>query len=406
MGVRTIDSLVIEGTTIGVRIDINSPMDASGSIADDARFAAHTETLHELIDGGGRVVILAHQGRPAGQGFTTLEEHATHLGALLDHEVTYVDSTFSSSARDAIEQLDDGGVLCLENTRFYSEEYMELDPSIAARTHLVDRLSEVLDVYVNDAFACSHRSQATIVGFPQLLPSFAGRVMEREMEILGNIEQTPTPRVAMLAGAKVSDSLRIIDSLLSRDIVDHVLVGGLVANTMFVAGTSHPGPDTVADVDERGYTDHLEQARELLTRFDDRIELPVDVAVERDGRRVEVSTGQFPLNAGEVPRDVGHRTIESWGSIIDDTGTIFVNGPVGRFEDERFGEGTHRLFSKVGYAEMSIAGGGDTAAATRYFGLDGFDHVSTGGGAALAMLSGEVLPGINALEACTIEQPP
>lgn len=406
MDVRTLDALVVEGETIGVRIDINSPIDETGSIADDARFNAHLETLNELLERDGRVVVLAHQGRPAGDGFTTLKEHAHHLGTLLDREVTYIDSNFSRSARRAIEDLDTGELLCLENTRFYSEEYMELDPAKAASSHLVNRLSEVLDVYVNDAFACSHRSQATIVGFPELLPSFAGRVMERELEILGNIESTSTPRVAVLAGAKVRDSLRIIESLLRRGIVECVMVGGLVANTMFVAGSYDPGQATIDDIGDRGYGAELDRAADILERFGDRIELPRDVAVDRVGTRAEVSVDDFPLKGDEVPRDVGQETIEAWRSLIESSGTVFVNGPVGKFEDARFGEGTHRLFATVCEAEFSMAGGGDTAAATRYFDIDGFDHVSTGGGAALALLAGDDLPGVVALEECTIEQPP
>ncbi|MFW6153261.1 MAG: phosphoglycerate kinase, partial [Halobacteriota archaeon] len=161
MGVRTLDEVTVADRAIGVRVDVNSPIADDGTIADDARFAAHRSTLAELLEGGGRVVVLAHQGRPGGDAFTTLEEHAARLGELVGREVTYLDSIFGAEARDAIDGLDAGAALCLENVRFYSEEYMELDPARAARTHLIDRLSEPLDVFVNDAFACAHRSQAT-----------------------------------------------------------------------------------------------------------------------------------------------------------------------------------------------------------------------------------------------------
>lgn len=405
MGVRTLDEVPVADRAIGVRIDVNSPIAEDGSIADDARFDAHRSTLTELLDAGARVVVLAHQGRPGGDAFTTLEEHATRLTELIGHEVTYLDMIFGSEAGSAIERLDAGEALCLENVRFYSEEYMELEPTHAARTHMVDRLSQALDIYVNDAFACSHRSQATIVGFPERLPSVAGRVMERELAVLGDLGSRPGPRVAMLAGAKVDDSLRVIERLLEDELVDRVLVAGLVANAMFAAGPDGPGPSTVTDLERRGYTDTIEDASSLLSRFGDRIDLPSDVAIERTGSRVEVPIELFPLGDGEVPRDVGQSTIDTWRASIAEAGTVIVNGPVGLYEDDRFASGTEQLFASVDLAEIAIAGGGDTSAAVRYFGIDTFDHLSTGGGATLALLSGETLPGVKALEECDIDLP-
>lgn len=404
MDIPTLDDVDIEGETVGLRIDINSPIGDDGEIADTFRFDAHLETIEELLDHGARVAVMAHQGRPGGDDFTTLESHTAELDARLDQSVSYVDSTFSHDAREAIRSLDDGEAVCVENVRFYSEEYMSHDPDRAAATHLVERLSEVFTLYVNDAFACAHRAQPTIIGFPERIPSVAGRVMERELAILGDIESTPRPRIALLAGAKVTDSLDVATRLLSDELVDSVLAGGVLANVFFLAGGDDPGPATAEDVDLRGYTDELDRAANLLEMFGDRIVLPVDVAVADDGGRKELPVSAFPAGDGEVPRDLGVNTIEAWSSRLGEAGTVICNGPPGRFEEDRFTDATKALFAAVEGAACSIAGGGDTGAALRRFDIDAFDHVSTGGGASLAMLSGETLPGVEALRRCAIDQ--
>ncbi|WP_455429041.1 phosphoglycerate kinase [Halococcus morrhuae] len=178
--IRTLDDLDCEGVAVGVRIDINSPLSETG-LADDARLRAHVETLSELLERGARVAILAHQGRPGDDDFSTLTAHADRLDELLSFSVDYCDATFSAAARERVAELEDGEAVLLENTRFYAEEYMEFDPERAADTHLVEGLVPALDVYVNDAFAAAPRSQPSLVGFPQRLPGYAGRVMEREL---------------------------------------------------------------------------------------------------------------------------------------------------------------------------------------------------------------------------------
>ncbi len=404
MAVATLDAGAFSSRTIGLRVDINSPVDADGSLLDDSRFCAHLETIEELLEHDAAVVILAHQGRPGREDFTSLSAHASHLGELLDREVSFVDSVFSSSARDAISDLDSGELLCLENLRFASEELLTVEPAEGAKTHLVSRLSEVLDVYVNDAFAVAHRSQPSVVGFPERLPSFAGRLMEREQAVLGDLTSTPSPRVALLAGAKIDDSLAVLERLLQDDLVDRVLAGGLVANAFFVAGGEDPGEATERDLVERGYGETIERAAAARDRFGDRIVVPTDVVVPADAGRSTVDVASFPLD-GTVPRDIGPETIATWRSYLSEAATVICNGPVGQFEDERFADGTAALFEAAAQAEYAIAGGGDTSAALARFDIEGFEHVSTGGGAALTLLSGRELPGLQALESCTIELP-
>ncbi|WP_254535207.1 phosphoglycerate kinase [Halomarina litorea] len=392
--VRTLDDLDAAGAAVGVRVDINSPIADDGSLADDSRLHAHVETLQELLDRDARVVVLAHQGRPGGDDFTTLEPHAEALSELLSSSVTYLDATFSAEAHRRVDTLDPGTALVLENTRFYSEEYMEFDPEVAAATHLVRGLAPALDAYVNDAFAAAHRSQPSLVGFPTHLPSYAGRVMERELEALGDIASTPTPRVYVLGGAKVDDSIDVAEAVLSSGLADTVLTSGVVGNTfLHVAGVDLGAEST--EVVQKRAGEALARAESLYEEYGDRIHLPVDVAVERDGERVELSVDDLP--AEEAAMDIGSETVADYGDTLADAGTAVLNGPAGVFEMDLFAHGTRDLYEAAKAAEFTVVGGGDTAAALRRLGLSGFDHVSTGGGAALAMLTGESLPAVEAL---------
>ncbi len=396
-GIRTLDDLDASGATVGVRIDINSPLSGDG-LADDARLRAHVGTLSELAERDARVVVLAHQGRPGGEEFTTMEPHAHRLDDLLEAPVGYVDGTFSSCARKRIRETEPGSVLMLENTRFYSEEYMSFEPERAARTHLVGALAPVLDAYVNDAFAASHRSQPSLVGFPTVLPGFAGRVMERELEVLGDIRSTPRPRVYVLGGAKVDDSIEVAAEVLKSGLADRVLTTGVVGNAFLQAEGVNLGEATKSVVDERagaGPGEGLDQAVNLLERFLDRIETPRDLAVRRDGERTVVQVAELPVE--DQACDIGPTTVETYGEILAEAGTAVLNGPAGMYEDPAFAAGTRDLFAAARAADYTIVGGGDTAAALRSFGLEGFDHVSTGGGAALTLLTGGSLPAVDVL---------
>ncbi len=393
--IRMLDDLDAEGAALGVRVDINSPIGSNG-LADDARLRAHVETISELCDRGARVALLAHQGRPGGEEFTDLEAHAGRLDDLVDSSIQYSDSTFSADARERIGTLDPGSAVLLENTRFYSEEYMSFEPEEAAETFLVSRLAPALDAYVNDAFATSHRRQPSIVGFPQLLPAYAGRVMEREIDVLGHIEESPEPRVYVLGGAKVDDSIEVARSVLERGLADSVLTAGIVGNAFLLADGVSLGAASAAVVNERSH-EAVKGAGDLLDDFSHRIYMPRDVAVERNGGRKELDLDELPSDSPAM--DIGVRTVAAYAEILDDAGTAILNGPAGVFEDDRFETGTLELYKSATRADTSIVGGGDTASALRKLGiLEGFDHVSTGGGAALQMLTGDTLVGIEALD--------
>ncbi len=396
--IRTLDDLDARGTAVGVRVDVNSPLDDGGGLADDARLRAHIDTLSELLNRQARVAVLAHQGRPGGDEYERLRPHASRFDELLDHPVDYVDATFDTAARERVDALDPGEAVVLENTRFYAEEYMEFEPTRAARTHLVEGLVGVLDAYVNDAFATAHRSQPSLVGFPERLPAYAGRVMETELEVLGGIEETPRPRTYVLGGAKVADSLDVAWTVCDRDLADDVLTAGVVGNVFLLADGVDLGDEAVAFVDEHAGWDQVERAEDLLDAHGDRIHLPRDVAVERAGERHELGINRLPPRAGESAMDVGSATVERYRTALDRARTVVVNGPAGVFEDERFRDGTRELFAAAADIERSIVGGGDTAAAIRELGIEGYSHVSTGGGAAIKLLTGDTLVAVEALQ--------
>jgi phosphoglycerate kinase len=393
--IRTLDDLDVEGVAVGVRIDINSPLSASG-LADDARLRAHVETLSELLERDARVAILAHQGRPGDDDFATLAAHADRLDELLAAPVDYCDATFSAAARERVAALDAGEAVLLENTRFYAEEYMEFEPERAADTHLVAGLSPVLEAYVNDAFAAAHRSQPSLVGFPQRLPGYAGRVMERELDVLGAIEETPRPRVYLLGGAKVGDSIGVARSVLEAGLADTVLTAGLVGNVCLLASGAELGTASAEFIYDQGYWDEIDRAGELLDAHDE-LRVPADVAIERDGERHEISVSDLPQTTETPAKDVGSETVAAYAEVIDSAGTVILNGPAGVFEEESFARGTRELYSTAAKVPHSIVGGGDTAAAIRRLEIEGFSHVSTGGGASLALLAGDALPAVEAL---------
>lgn len=395
MTIRTLDDFDAAGQRVGLRLDINSPIDEDG-LVDDFRLRAHLETLNELTTANAKVAVLAHQGRPGDDSFHCLRPHANRLDELIDAPVSHVDSTFSSDACERVNALSAGECLVLENTRFFSEEYMTFPPDRAANTYLVTKLETVLDTYVNDAFAAAHRSQPSLVGFPPVIPSYAGRLVEEELNILGNIEKTSRPRAYFLAGAKVPDSLSVAETVLETDLADVVLTAGLFGNFLLYAKGTDLGDPSHEILEEFGVLEHLDRAKTLLDSYPEKIVLPVDFAVEQQNTRAELTLSDLPA---EKPLfDVGKQTIEEFSEILQSVNTVILNGPAGKVEDSLFTHGTHGLYTAATQTNYSIVGGGDTGAVLRQLGIDEFDHVSTGGGAAMRMLAGKSLPAVDALD--------
>lgn len=393
---RSLSELNAAGKSVLVRVDFNSPIDPGRSrLLDDKRIRGHLPTIEALEDAV--TVLLTHQSRPGKADFTTLEPHAERLERLLGRDVRYVDDVFGSTARSAVEDAEPGDVVLLENVRFYSEEYIEMPSDEAAETHLVQRLSPLFDAYVNDAFSAAHRSQPSLVGFPETLPSYAGRLLERELEVLGSIEEYGEPRVFSLGGAKAGDAFDVVRHVLEDDgIAESVLVSGVVGNIFLFAEDYDVGEPSRDYLEREGYMPLVDEAEDLLGSHEDRIETPRDVAVEVDGERVEAGVEELPVDS--LASDIGVESIAHYSRVLEEAGTAVVNGPPGIYEEPLFERGTKELFTAAGRAETSIAGGGDTAAAIDALDVRGFTHVSSGGGASTMMLSGKDLPAVMALD--------
>ncbi|MDI6702019.1 phosphoglycerate kinase [Methanothermobacter wolfeii] len=398
---KTIDDLEVSGRTVLVRVDINSPVDPqNGTILDDTRIRLHAETIRELSDRGARTVVMAHQSRPGKKDFTTLEQHAHVLSGILERPVRYVDDIFGCAARESIRELKDGEVLLLENVRFYSEEVLKRSPSEQAETHLVRKLSPLIDFFINDAFAAAHRSQPSLVGFAVKLPSAAGRVMERELKTLYSaLKDVKRPCVYVLGGVKVDDSIMVMKNVLEKGSADLILTTGLVAS-IFLAGSGVKIGRVNCDfIKSRGYCDFIKVARKLKKKFGDRILVPVDVAVCRDGKRVDVPVSKIP---NLQIQDIGMETIKVYAERIREARTIFANGPAGVFENPDFSIGTQDILNAISSSDgFSIIGGGHLAAAAVKMGFeDRIGHISSGGGASISLLAGEELPAVRVLEEC------
>jgi phosphoglycerate kinase len=393
----TIDDFDTAGKTILVRVDLNSPMDPQGNILDDLRIRSHIATLKDLEDS--KVVLLAHQSRPGKKDFTTMKPHAKLMSKHLGKQVLYVDDIFGTYAKTQISSMENGDVILLENVRFYSEESLERPPLEQSKTFPVKKLSPFIDIFLNDAFAVSHRSQLSVVGFTPVIPSGAGRVMEKELISLDRgVKGAARPCIFVLGGAKVDDSLRVAENVLKNGGADRVLFTGVVANVALAASGINIGKVNLDFIKSQGYEDQIEKAREMLMKFEANIGLPRDVALNDNKKRVEMHVSE--LNSDSLPiNDIGLETIVNYSKEIENAKTVILNGPAGVFEIAEFALGTTEIIKAATKSEFSIAGGGHITVEVERLGLSHrFSHVSTGGGAMIDYLSGMKLPGIEALK--------
>lgn len=386
---RTLGELDLRDRRVLLRVDFNVPMEA-GVITDDARIRGTLPTLRYLLDRDSRVVICSHLGRPGGRAVArlSLRPAAAYLERLLGKPVAFVGQTVGPQATEEAQALGPGELLLLENTRFNRQE-------TANRPEFARDLAALADVYVNDAFGTIHRAHASTEGVAHHLPSAAGMLLEREVRVLETALKDPArPFVAVLGGAKISDKIGVVGSLIER--TEAVLVGGGMANT-FLAAQGFDMADSLVDPDS------YEAARELFTKAGAKLHLPAD-AVAADSASSDAATQV--VNLGDVPGgwqvlDIGPRTLEAFSNTVRKAGTVFWNGPMGVFELAPFAAGTVGLAKAIAESDaVSIVGGGDSAAAVRQAGLENrFTHLSTGGGAALAFLEGKRLPGLEVLQA-------
>jgi len=398
----TMDDFGLAGSTVLLRVDINSPIDpATGRLLNDARIREHLATIRDLREA--RVAVLAHQSRPGKDDFTTMEPHAERMAALLGRPVRYVDSLFGKAAIDAIQAMKAGDVILLENTRFFAEEEALADakPEKMAKAMMVRKLAPLAQYFVLDAFAAAHRAQPSLCGFAEVMPALAGRVMEREITMVSRaMESQERPKLAIFGGIKADDSIAVTRHMLTNGVVDKVLTAGGVANVFLAAKGIDPGPATTEFMrkEVEDYDAYVAACKELLAKFPGRIELPIDVAVNEDGTRRNLHLSELPSK--HQVYDIGLDTIVHYQNEIDLARTIILNGPAGVFELEEFSLGTREIFAAVANAAaFKVVGGGHTVTVVEEMGLQRkIDHVSTGGGALINFLAGKELPLITALK--------
>jgi len=384
-----------------LRVDFNSPIDPQTKrVLDDARIRAHADTtIKELVQKGAKVVVLAHQGRPGDPDFIPLKQHAEILGRILKKPVKYVNDIFGEKAQKAIKQLKSGEVLVLENVRTFADEQNKGSPEDHAKSEFVKKLAPLADVFVNDAFAAAHRAHISIVGFTAVLPSVAGRIMERELKALKRVLEAPEkPCVFILGGAKGDDSLEISRYVLKNKIADYVLTGGVIGHIFLVAKGMDLGKPNMEFLEKKELMGLVPGIRELMKDYPKAIEVPVDLAVEVQKKRKEIGVKELPTNYAIF--DIGTETAKKYGEFIRKAKSIVISGPMGVFENKEFMTGTEKVLETIaGSKAFSLLGGGHTVAAVEELGLTNkMSYVSTAGGALIEFLMGKQLPGVAALE--------
>lgn len=390
---QTIKDVEFKGKTVLVRADFNVPLQ-DGEITNDKRIKAALPTIQYIIDAGGKVILFSHLGRVKTE--EDLEELsllpvAKRLSELLDKDVFFVNATRGEELESSIEDLNEGDVLLVENTRFEDldgKKESKNDPELGKYW------ASLGDVIVNDAFGTAHRSHASNVGISEHLPAVSGFLIEKEIDFLGEAVLNPKrPLVAILGGAKVSDKITVIESLLEK--ADKILIGGGMANTFLRAQGYDTGKSLVEE-------DKLDLAKSLLEKGKDKLVLPVDVvaAKEFSNDSEHAVRDASEIEADEMALDVGPKTVELFEEVLKDAKTVVWNGPMGVFEMSNFAQGTIKVCESLAKLEdaITIIGGGDSATAAEQLGFEeDFSHISTGGGASLEFLEGKELPGIKAL---------
>ncbi|MCY0860046.1 MAG: phosphoglycerate kinase [Sulfolobaceae archaeon] len=394
--IPTLDDLNPKDEKVLLRVDINSPVSDDGHILDDSRIKAHIPTVKALLENNNAVVIISHQGRPGDKDFIQLEEHSKIMSKYLGQEIQFVEDVVGPYAQQKIKELKKGEVLMLDNVRFISEELIEAPPHQQAKSFLVRRLYPLFNAYINDAFATAHRSQPSIVGFPIVLPSAAGKVMEREISALSKLfNPEDSPKIFVLGGGKVHDTVKIIENLVKKRLADRILTGGLVAELFAVAKGINLGEKNMRILESLGILSLVPRARKLLLSGAP-IEIPVDFKVLKDNGEVAEESA---INVKGIIRDIGKTTIEIYSSFIKEAKVTILRGPMGVIEDERFREGSKQLLkASIEGSQFTIVGGGHMGSMISDMKIDeGKVHISTGGGALLLFLSGERLPALEAL---------
>lgn len=395
MGVKllTIDDFELKGKTVFLRVDMNCPINPDTmEITGTKRIEEATESINAMNEA--KIVVASHQGRVGNKDYTGMGKHAEVLEKLLNKKIKYVEDVIGTSAKNEIENLKDGEILLLDNLRLCAEENYEFSAEAASKTIMVQRLAKLFDLCVLDSFPSAHRSHPSIVGFSHILPACAGKIVEREVRKLDEIMTVAkAPHVVVLGGSKVADRVEAIKLLINKGRADHVLLTGLIGNVFMRAQGRIKAPLGIKREEEI-----VAKAHSLIGEYPDVFSTPVDVAIDKDGSRVEIDVRD--LTKEDTIYDLGPKTVEYYKKLISGAGTVFISGPPGYFEKEQFSKGTKGILEGVAnsMATTIVSGGHLTSALKKYGLVEKINHISTAGGALVLYLTGEKLPMIQSLE--------
>ncbi len=392
---KSIYSTELKGKTVFLRADLNSTIIA-GRVALSSRIREHAKTIYFLSEEEAKTVILSHQGRKGRKDFVDLHRHAKLIKKLIDKPVKFV--KWNQDYVKEINSMQNGEIILLDNTRFLEEETKKLTPKQHSENGFVKKLCSVKNsVFVQDALSVCHRNHASVTGLANCMPAFVGPVLQRDLDALEKITEIREAKTLVLGGAKVKDSLKIIESMLEKNNANQVLVGGILGEVFLKAkGIEFGAKDDW--LKEKEYTEFTSKAREVLKKFGEKIMLPIDVGAA-NGKRQEVLIEELPTNL--MVYDIGWNTIEEFKKIIKKSKLVIFNGPMGLFEKNGFALGTKKILESIAFSRtFSIVGGGDTEKAIMSFGLmpQDFNQLSLAGKALLTYLAGETLPGLEILK--------
>jgi phosphoglycerate kinase len=404
--INTLDDFNYRGKVTLCRLDLNSPYDKDKNVLKDTtRIEAAIPTIKELSDNGAKLVLLSHQGGDLEyQNYVSTKLHSVVISNMLGKPVKFMDDVCGPAAREAINNLTENQILLLDNVRYMSEEMtlfetkLRLTPQQQAETIVVRKLAPLASLYVCDAFAAAHRSQPSLVGFEESLPSAMGRLFEKEYEVLSKIMTSPKhPVVFLLGGAKIEDAFDMMPKVLSDGIADKILSAGLLAQLFMLAKNIDIGEPSKKVIYDKKLDKFLDIAKDILSKYEDRVLIPKDFAYSDNGR-IEIDSDSMPSKV--AISDIGSKTIDLYKKEISIAETVFINGPAGVFEKMETEAGTRELLTHIAKSQnFSVIGGGDSISAVNKYGLkEGFSYVCTGGGAMVRFLSGEELPVVKALK--------
>ena len=403
MAFKTLDDLLaegVEGRHVLVRSDFNVPLDDEGNITDSGRITASLPTIKALVEGGAKVILSAHLGRPKGEANPkySLAPVAEALSEALDQYVALAGDVSGEDAHERANGLNDGDVLLLENVRFDARETSKDEAERGAFADELVALAADNGAFVSDGFGVVHRAQASVYDVAKRLPAYAGKLVQKEVETLAAVAKEPEHPYVVLGGAKVSDKLGVIEALAGK--ADKVIIGGGMCYTLLAAQGYNVQNSLLQE-------DQIDNCKDLLERFGDKIVLPVDLvaATEFNAEAENKVVALDGIPEGWMSLDIGPESVKKFDEVIATSKTVFWNGPMGVFEMEAFSKGTAGVAQSIidataNNGSFTVVGGGDSAASVRLLGLDedGFSHISTGGGASLEFLEGKELPGVKVLE--------